>query len=205
MCIRDSLFTVTSDESGGSSTGQGMVSVDECTAVLSEGDSFVVALEAAFTVPAVPSAIQFRYSSLAFDATDPTFINDAFEVALLDPDGNSLVESYTPGRDAYFNITEDSATATSVGVIVDGHTISVGLNGLPAGTEATVVFRLVNNDSDTNSTVRLADFRLVDSDLRATSAGGPSSQLHGVTSQLPNMLPQATLSLIHISEPTRPY
>jgi YbbR domain-containing protein len=44
---------------------------------------------------------------LNFDTTDPDSINDAFEVALVDAQGNSLIHTIQPNRDAFFNITEE--------------------------------------------------------------------------------------------------
>jgi glycosyltransferase involved in cell wall biosynthesis len=45
------------------------------------------------------------YQDLGFD-TDDDFVNDAFEIALLGADGVSLVDTFSNGRDAFFNVTE---------------------------------------------------------------------------------------------------
>jgi hypothetical protein len=167
-------------------TDSGVPSLDDAVTVpitvtetLVEGSDFVVSAERNFTVPSKPTAVMFSYDNLIFDTTDPDFINDAFEVALVDEDGNSLVATYTSGRDAYFNITEDLPEVTGAGVVVDGQTVTVGLNGIPVGTAATLIFRLVNNDADENTTVRIVDFQLIASDLQAlapSAAAAPSGE-----------------------------
>lgn len=163
------------EESGGSATGRGTVSSSGCDLQLIEGDSFVVALVHDFLVPDSPSSISFTFDDLRFDTDDPGFVNDAFEAALLDQFGNSLVHTHTTGRDAFFNITEGMSVASGNGVSIDGQTVTVGLNGLLPQTEARLVLRLVNNDSDTDTTVTITDLRLVDSPLRAAPPGGKSS------------------------------
>ncbi|MCU0962695.1 MAG: hypothetical protein MUF48_21575, partial [Pirellulaceae bacterium] len=90
-------------QQGGSVQGRGSVTAG--SAVLHEGDSFLVTLDQSFNVPNRPIAAVFTYEA-EFDTTDPAFINDAFEAALLDADGYSLVHTFHAQRDAYFNLTE---------------------------------------------------------------------------------------------------
>ena len=118
----------------------------------------------------------FTFADLNFDDTDPDFINDAFEVALVDREGNSLIRTLAAGRDAFFNISEDVPVAMGDGVDVTDGTVTVGLNEIPAGTAATLIFRLANNDSDTQTSVRVTDFELVNSDLAAVAPGEASSR-----------------------------
>lgn len=143
------------DQQGGGSQGQGTVGVESGAAVLREGNSFNVTLSGSFVVPANPTSISFEYANLAFDTTDPSFINDAFEVALLGENGASLVTTFTTGRDAFFNITEGQNVATGSGVTVAGQRVTVDISQVIPGTTATLVFRLVNNDGDTLSTVAI--------------------------------------------------
>ncbi|MCC7333737.1 MAG: putative Ig domain-containing protein [Pirellulaceae bacterium] len=166
----DQLSGWTIIESGGSTTGRGTVIASGCTVTLTEGDSFVVGLERSFTIPETPTALQFTYDSLTFDTSDPEFVNDAFEVALVDRDGNALVAPFAPGRDAFFNVTEGMQAASGQGIQVDGNTITVGLNGIPVGTEAKIIFRLANDDGDEATNVTISDFRFEDSTLISLAA-----------------------------------
>src|SRR5262249_13241268 len=117
-------------------------------------------LSRSFTVPTNSPALTFTFSTPAFDTTSAGFVKDAFEAALLDDAGNPLVGTITTGRDSFFNVTEGQNTATGLGTTVSGGTVTVSLAGFPAGTRATLVFRLVNDDSDTGSSVTLQSVRL---------------------------------------------
>ncbi len=66
----------------------------------------------------------------------------------MDAEGNSLVHTIAGSRDAFFNITEGEAALLATGASLDGTTLSLNLAGLPAGSAATLLIRLVNNDSD---------------------------------------------------------
>ena len=134
--FRDGLPGWTTTESGGSETGKGTVMADVCHAVMTEGDSFVVTLATVFVVPAAPTPLTFSFSDLQFDTSDPNFINDAFEVALVDPAGVSLVQTFSAGRDAFFNITEGQSAALGQGTSFNAidQTVTVDLSGVFAGT-----------------------------------------------------------------------
>jgi hypothetical protein len=136
----------------------GLGTVTDGSAVLREGDSFLVTLEREIVIPDDPVTIEFIYIA-SFDTTDPDSIKDAFEVALLDSDGYSLVGTFTAQRDAYFNLTEDLPAALGEGVahaaVSQGHQVTLAISKVPPGTEATLTFRLVNNDTDTETTVTI--------------------------------------------------
>ena len=93
------------DESGGTPGDQGTVA-GACQPIITEGDSFLVTLSQTFTVPGDRSLVRFAFDSLVFDLNDAVGMNDAFEAALLDATGRPLVHTFTPARDAFFNITE---------------------------------------------------------------------------------------------------
>jgi YD repeat-containing protein len=162
----------TTDIAPGSAQRRGTVTAHACTAVMTEGDSLLVVLEKSFTIPTTPSAVRVAFDNLSFDTTDPDSMNDAFEMALVDQDGNSLVRTFAGGRDGFLNISEGWPATYREGIQVDGNTVTVGLNGLPAGLPAKIIFRLVNNDSDYATTVRITDFAIVPSNLSAASPGG---------------------------------
>ena len=140
--------------------GSGSVDTSGCQAVLVEGDSLLVTLATSFVVPAGATTLSFTYEDLNFDTTDTDFINDAFEAALVDQNGNSLVATYTSDRDAFFNISEDVGTATGSGVSIEGTTVTVDLSEVLEGESATLFLRLANNDDDTTTSVRITAFDL---------------------------------------------
>ncbi len=153
-------------QSGGTAGQEGTVTPGGGDAVLHEGDSFLVALTRQdLEIEEGMLALTFTYTDLHFDTTDPSFINDAFEVALVDGDGYSLVDTISPSRDVFFNITEDIPAALGAGVTTattaEGETVTVDLTSVPAGSQATLIFRLVNNDSDQQTSVRILGYGLL--------------------------------------------
>ncbi|MBX9627665.1 MAG: hypothetical protein K2X82_27950, partial [Gemmataceae bacterium] len=138
------------------------MAADNGRAVLREGDSFATTLSRSFVVPANPTPLTFTYEQLGLDTTAAGFVNDAFEAALLDAAGNPLAATFTQGRDAFFNVADGSPAARGAGTTLAGQTITADLSGIPAGTVATLVLRLVNNDADTGSSVTLASCILPD-------------------------------------------
>jgi RHS repeat-associated protein len=147
-------------QDGGSASGHGTAGVANCAATLREGDSFDVTLSHTFTVPAQPSLLSFTFDGPAFDTTARNAIKDAFEAALVGGTSQPLVHTFRAGRDAFFNVSEAQAAATGAGTTFDGHTVTTDLSGLVPGSTATLIFRLVNNDGDTNTRVNLTDFRI---------------------------------------------
>lgn len=146
------------DVAGGSDQGRG--SVTHGSAILREGDSFLVSLEQSFIVPAHPAPLAFHFTELNFDTSDPDSINDAFEASLVDDAGHTLVHGFSAARDAFFNITEglDPALGPRASHDVAAvQTVSLDLNEVAPGTKATIRFRLVNNDQDTETSVRILD------------------------------------------------
>jgi RHS repeat-associated protein len=178
----------TTFESGGTASTKGTVTSQACSATLREGNSFVVGLERNVVIPSTPSAIEITYQDLNFDPISAGFVRDAFEVALVDADGNSLVQNYIPGRDAFFNATEGLSPAFRSGVTFADGKITIGLGGIPAGTTGRLVARMVNNDSDTQSSVRLSGYRVIASSMAAGAPEGlnETPQLFRKTTHRPN-------------------
>lgn len=127
---------------------------------LVEGSNFTATRTIQLIIPATPSILTFKIDPI-FDNFDTDSINDAFEVALVDKDGNSLVHTIAKGRDAFFNLTEGENAALGAGASYDDttKTISLNLTGVLAG-NANLIFRLVNNDSDTTTNVKITDFAI---------------------------------------------
>jgi RHS repeat-associated protein len=159
-------------EGGGTGTGRGSATITDCGAVIREGNSFQVTLRHSLTLPATPSVLRFQFDGPSFDTTAQHVIHDAFEAALVDASGNSLVHTVRPNHDAYFNISEGQSAALGAGATFDGHTVTVPLAGLAPGSTATLVLRLVNNDHDTNTSVNITDLEV--------QAGGPTSPVLAV-------------------------
>jgi hypothetical protein len=163
-----------SDQTGGTNTGQGTVTLDtsgkENSVLLSEGDSFRVALERTFVVPAGASSLEFEYANLSFDTSSLGTIKDAFEGSLVDPSGQSLVHTIGAGRDAFFNITEWQGAALGSETTISAQTVTLDLSGVSAGTTATLILRLVNNDTDHNTSVGITCVRIPSGSVSLTSS-----------------------------------
>ncbi|EKU96922.1 hypothetical protein Lepto7375DRAFT_0848 [Leptolyngbya sp. PCC 7375] len=145
--------------------------------ILAEGSEFEVSHRQSITVSEQPSTLKFTLADLAFDTTDTDAINDAFEAALVDSEGNSLVHTITGSRDAFFNWTEGETPQLANGVSQDGQTIIVNLAGIAAGIDATLILRLVNNDDDTTTQARITDIQTLAADvLPPTGVTPPSTQ-----------------------------
>jgi len=143
-------------ESGGTAVGRGNVEQESDSVLITEGDSFSVSMTKSFNISSNPSSISFQYSDLNFDRTDTDSIRDAFEVALLDQNSESLVYSFESGRDAFLNVTEGLPEAMGTGVVSVGGLVTLDVTDLPPNALANIVFRLVNNDGDTASSVRIS-------------------------------------------------
>ncbi len=157
----DGLDGWTVHEFGGSSDGYGRVvsgTTPPGSAVMHEGDSFLVSLQRTITIPDNATSLEFTYS-VAFDTDDRDLIKDAFEVALTDLHGFSLVDTFAGPRDAFFNVTEGMSAALGSGatqtMVDQTHQVALDISSIPSGTEAVLTFRLVNNDKDTQTTATL--------------------------------------------------
>ncbi len=123
---------------------------------LSEASDFITEYRYDITVQAGATALGIKYSSLSFDPSATGEVKDAFELSLLDSNGEPVGATIGEGRDAFFNLTEGQAALLASGV---GHdevagTVGVDVTGLD-GQTLTVVARLINNDSDDNTTVTI--------------------------------------------------
>jgi hypothetical protein len=129
--------------------------------LLKEETFFHVFQEADLVIPAEPSILSFSFANLNFDTQDLGFINDAFEAALVDAAGNSLIHTIGFGKTAFFNISEGLEPELAAGVSLVDQTVQVNLAGILPGTEAKLIFRLVNNDSDTETSVYITQIDLL--------------------------------------------
>ncbi|GAB5443698.1 MAG: hypothetical protein Fues2KO_40470 [Fuerstiella sp.] len=165
------------DGAGGSDSESFTITVAEpavATITLTEDDRFETTASQSIIIPAAASYFEFEILNLSFDTDASSRMSDAFEVALLDADGRPLVHPISTNRDSFYNVSERGAAAAGVNTQIDGNFVRVDLSHVPAGTAATVVYRLVNNDNtagnDTETTVRVTEGTVVTGDLN-TSAG----------------------------------
>lgn len=159
-------------QSGGSPAGQGSVTINDCDATLREGDSFDVTLTQPVTIPTQASTLSFDYSNLAFDTTSQGRVKDAFEVALVDASGNSLVPTIAANRDAFLNISEGQPAALGAWATSAGQTVTLDVSHVTPGTAATLLFRLVNNDGDVNTSVVVGSVRVAPLTGQPVDPGG---------------------------------
>lgn len=157
-------------ESGGTPAGRGQAKPSRCTVTITEGDSFVVGLARSVIIPAGSAKLRFGFELPSFDNSDRNFIKDAFEVALTDREGIPLIGPFSSGRDAFINFTEEMPPAISEKVMLEGGMVTVDLTGVAAGTEATLILRLVNNDTDRRTSVKINSWELLPEVLPLVSA-----------------------------------
>src|SRR5262249_18359342 len=119
-----------------------------------------------------PAKLEFHYENLNFD-THANFIKDAFEASLIDANGNSLVLPIAGTRDAFLNITEGQSPVLSPNVQLAGGTVDVDLSHIPAGTQARLRVRLVNNDSDTTTSVDVGEPQVIIAAMNTPGAVTP--------------------------------
>jgi hypothetical protein len=84
--------------------------------------------ERIYAVPDDPSILTFHYSDLHFDTTDPASINDAFEAAFVDDQGQTLVSTIAKKRDSFFNITEGLSAAYGAGTTEQDQTVNLDIS-----------------------------------------------------------------------------
>jgi hypothetical protein len=159
------------DQAGNVGTAQITVTRDGGTTLV-EGTRFATPFQQTFTIPSQPSELQFTYDDLQFDTT-AHFIKDAFEASLTDQSGNSLVLPISTSQDAFLNISEQQPPVISPNVQVNNGTVDVDLSHIAPGTEATLTVRLVNNDSDTTTTVHISDPQIIAATMNTPGAATP--------------------------------
>ena len=130
---------------------------------LVENESFLVSANQEFVVPENPETIEVDILSIGLE--DPAGgIPDAFEISILDADGNSLVPTFRPNASSFFNVNPGDDVSFAPGVSFDGTTVSVDISAIQAGTEATIYFDLIGNGPGTGSTVTFDDVRITPTD-----------------------------------------
>tara|TARA_R110002167_G_scaffold352262_1_gene565134 strand:- start:1303 stop:19128 length:17826 start_codon:yes stop_codon:yes gene_type:complete len=172
------ISATATDEDGTYNSNAIVVTFIESTLqTLVEGTDFVVTRSIEFEVPENPSAVQLTFTGLQFDTTDTDDMNDAFELALVDANGQSLVAMIDQDHDAFFNSTEGESVQNGLGVEYNASagTVTVDISHLAAGTTATLFARLVNNDDDTTTEVTIdTQLAFVESPFTSPSTSVPA-------------------------------
>ncbi|MEZ6073141.1 MAG: putative Ig domain-containing protein [Pirellulales bacterium] len=166
---------------------------------LSTTDEMVNQATSTFTVPSIGAgSVRIDFSGLSFDSSsgNPSDVNDAFELAILDANGELIRDDYgdpilgtaTPYSDAVFNFTEGYTPGwaagvellDSSGVLVENPTVNITEGAVIidvsalAGQEIRLVARLINNDGDDTTAVNVG-FNLSDPDQGTYSPQGDGS------------------------------
>lgn len=167
-------FTLTATDDEGASSQQTVVLFTAFE--LAENNDFAPQETFSLLIPETPSQLSFKINPLTFDESTVDAINDAFEVDLVDDQGQSLVHTFGQRRGSFFNWTEGEGVQLAPGVTYDetDQTVTLNLKGIAPGTPAYLAFRLVNNDGDTTTTVRISDLTLTDLPSGATVPLSPS-------------------------------
>ncbi|MEZ6044195.1 MAG: Ig domain-containing protein [Planctomycetaceae bacterium] len=131
------------------------VSITASYVELVEEDDFHTVYSDTFTLSSGTVALAIEFNDLVFNTLTSGETNDAFELALVDANGDSVVGTVWQGRDAFFNFTQGAAVPTTGGgatVTTDAtsgvSTVTVDVSHLSAGTEVTLLARLINNDAN---------------------------------------------------------
>ncbi|MDV6032260.1 MAG: hypothetical protein F9B45_19665 [Phycisphaera sp. RhM] len=168
----------------GGKTEPGSATTSNCSLVLSEGDSFRVEVSQEISVPIEPSEFRVRYEQEDFDFASLGTIKDAFEISLTDAEGRSLLHTIPGQTDASFNRTEGLPETAGGNVSWSEGTVLIDLSHLPAGTPATLNFRLLNNDSDKASSITITDAQIVPLTINSPVGVAKPFEIRGVTDRI---------------------
>ena len=181
-----------------------------CAALMTEGDSFLVGMERSWGIPANSNVLSVTYQLLNFDTSATNLMRDAFELAVLDDTGRPLTftvqgadgvtassaqasQALPPVPDACFNLTELQPPFAAPGISVPSvnspfSTVNLDLHDLAAGQSVRLLLRLVNNDFDRSTAVRITDvhFQSADSLLDFSGTPGTALSLVGASEATPS-------------------
>ena len=162
--IGENIFNATVKDDAGNQENVSLTveRVEKNDIILLEENNFNTTSTQTLEFSEIPKQLNIKLTTLDFDTTDTDSINDALEIALVDEEGQSLVHTIGNNKQAFFNKTESQEILLAPGVTYDesDKTIVLNLTDIPAETTANLVFRLINNDSDTTTTATIEDFYL---------------------------------------------
>lgn len=182
---------------GGASPGS--VTVVGGGARFLEGDSFLVTLEQTFILPAFASELSFRVEIVPGFDTSAGFLPDAFEMSLLDASLLPVIEPWTAGASAAFNLQEDLTVATGSDVTWDLGTgqVTIDVTRVPAGVPLTLYFDFIGADSDELGGVTIDDVSLaIDPPVGSFLRGDLDGSGIVDANDLGSLLDRVTLSVV---------
>ena len=146
----------------------GHVGISSCSPLLVEGDSLATELNKTVVLRDSTSAIRVSFEAPTFDTMSQNAIRDAFEILLLDESGQPLLLPFAANRQASYNWSENIepgfGAGTQTTTLPNGFisTATFNLTGLAMGTKVQVVARLVNDDTDTTTSVVIRSVEIID-------------------------------------------
>ncbi|MEL6110190.1 MAG: FG-GAP-like repeat-containing protein, partial [Planctomycetota bacterium] len=163
---------------------EGEVRLGDGHVQLVENDSFLVSLQQTITIPESPQTITFDLLELELGQTQG-HLPDAFEVSLLDGAGASLVPPIATHATSLLNVAPDGTMQMGVATTADGTRVTVDISGVTPGTEATLYFDLIGNESNVASAVAFSNVEIFPAAERletfsAFSLPGPFGVTSGV-------------------------
>ncbi|MBX3423652.1 MAG: VCBS repeat-containing protein [Pirellulaceae bacterium] len=153
---------------GGFFTDGGSFAGAACSPQLLEGSGFVTELDRILNVPANRPALEVKFQAPEFDTQARQQIRDAFEIQIVQANGNPVSNRLSSSRSAAFNWTEGYQPVAASGVWMDiaaagqDSKVIFDLSEFPVGTEIRVLARLVNNDSDDSTSVIIRGYEFVE-------------------------------------------
>jgi large repetitive protein len=161
------LNSVGSGVVGGFFTDGGSYAGAACSPQLLEGTGFATQLDRVLKIPENRPALEVTFQAPEFDTLARQQIRDAFEIQIVQADGSPLSNPISPGRTAAFNWTEGYQPVSASGMWMDiaapgqDSKVTIDLSEFPVDTEIRVLARLVNNDSDDNTSVIIRGYEFV--------------------------------------------
>lgn len=123
---------------------------------LIENSDFVAQHTYNFTVPVGPDAVSMTFWGLQFDTQSLGRMNDAFEIALVQPGTQTnMAAPIFQRRDSVFNLSEGETVELGGGTYYNVLTsvVTIDITHLADGASYQLLARLVNNDTDTQTNV----------------------------------------------------
>ena len=125
-----------------------------------EGGNLFVELLQTFSIPENAVALRLSVAEVPGFDTTQAGLPDAFEVALIGPQG-SLVPTWHQDSSAFYSRQETGSVLAGLGTTASAAQVTVPLDGIPAGTAATLLLTLIGADGDTGSGLTVGPIEVV--------------------------------------------
>ncbi|MFN0127301.1 MAG: Ig-like domain-containing protein [Verrucomicrobiales bacterium] len=159
----------------------GTVQVIGGVATFHEGTSGRVTLSQRLLIPAGATSLRFDLVGNGLEEALDGTLPDAFEVSLLDGNGDSLFPGIGVDLTAYSNVAPGGVIRLGNGVTMEGNRVTLDLTGISIETDATLYLDLIGNGPEAGSTVSVDNFTvLVAPVLTRGFASGNLAGPHGL-------------------------